>query len=112
MKIISAALGFCSVVFMSGCSEWKTMKCGDAEVLSVANQIIDKKIRNPLITGITFNVDGIRTTSTDQKTGTIQCSAELKINLPDGRTIPLPITYTAERTDDGKQVFVTMYGLN
>ena len=58
-----------------------------------------------------YDVQAIRTTETNEKTGAQQCAAELKINASSGGSNALPITYTVERTDDGKQFYVNVFGL-
>jgi len=54
-------------------------------------------------------LDAIRTTGTNENTGSHTCAANLKVENK-GQGGSLPITYTIEPTDDG-QFYINVYGL-
>ncbi|UFX45220.1 hypothetical protein HAP47_0000305 [Bradyrhizobium sp. 41S5] len=57
-----------------------------------------------------YTLDVIRTTRKDRETGNIACAATLQGTAGKFGTWALPITYTVERTSDGK-LYVIAYGL-
>lgn len=107
-------------------------KCGDKEVTDAVTQIAereaDKKLAGVTLffteiygreganelkaaTAFSYEVQAIRTRDSNEKTGAQQCAAELKMKSSTGDVRELPITYTVERTDDGKQIYVSVFGL-
>ena len=59
----------------------------------------------------TYGVKTIRTTDTHEKTGAHECAADLSIIGENGKSNSIPITYTVENTDDGKNIYVNVFGL-
>ena len=59
-----------------------------------------------------YTVNAIRTTNTNEQTGAHECAAQLAVKASNtGETNQLPITYTVEMTDDGKEFYVNVFGL-
>ena len=91
-------------------------KCGDSETVSLVKQIADREMGNQLgreaANIFSYKVGAIRTTSTNEQTGSYQCAAQLGItDSTTGVTNDIPITYTVEATDDGEEFYVNVYGL-
>ena len=83
--------------------------CGDSRTVALVKQIAtDEKGEF-----YSFEVDAIRTTSTNEQTGTHECAAQLEVSYSEDGTpaSEIPITYTVELTDDGKQIYVGVLGL-
>ncbi|MBD1584170.1 hypothetical protein [Pseudoalteromonas sp. S16_S37] len=60
----------------------------------------------------TYEVLGIRTTNTHDKTGAHECAADLSIIASTtGKNKEIPITYTVELTDNGEEFYVEASGL-
>lgn len=59
---------------------------------------------------ISLKLVDIRTTAMDEKLGKYTCAADLEIT-GSGGSKKLPVQYTSELTDGGKQFYVTVYGL-
>ena len=79
-------------------------------VIRIAKQKITSQNGPDALNGITLNVVNIRTTDTNEKLGSYACAADFDIT---GRGISkrLPIRYTSELADGGKNFYVTVYGL-
>ena len=113
---LSIALFSVVVVAMtlSACTE-SVPKCGDSGATELVIQIADREMINQLgeeeAKIFTYAVEAIRTTKTNQKTGAHECAADLKINVKNGKSQSLPITYTVEKTDDGENIYVNVFGL-
>ena len=91
-------------------------KCGDSETVSLVKQIADREMGNQLgreaANIFSYKVGAIRTTSTNEQTGSYECAAQLGITASTtGETNEIPITYTVEATDDGEEFYVNVYGL-
>lgn len=102
------------VLILSACSQ-SVPKCSDTETTDLVKEIAAEEMANQLgaeaAKMFTYSVQTIRTTSTNKQTGAHECAAELQINANNGESKKLPITYTVELTDDGKQFFVNISGL-
>ncbi|CAH0532384.1 hypothetical protein VST7929_00213 [Vibrio stylophorae] len=89
-------------------------KCADQDtqdlVLEIARDELVKMYGNSAASTITMELDMIRTTDTNEKTGTHTCAAELVFKGPGG-TEKGDITYTSENTDESDEFYVTVYGL-
>ncbi|MES1934326.1 hypothetical protein T35B1_17056 [Salinisphaera shabanensis T35B1] len=59
---------------------------------------------------VNYTVEAVRTSSTNEQTGAHECAAELHIHGPKGSN-DIPIEYTVENTDDGKNIYVNVFGL-
>ena len=103
-----------ATVFLAGCSQ-SVPKCGDAESVNLVKQIADREMAKQLGADaaefFSYEVEAIRTTSTNEQTGAHECAADLKVKGKNGVDSSLPITYTVEKTDDGKQFYVQVFGL-
>ncbi len=104
-----------SALAVSGCSQ-SVPKCGDDEVIVLVKQIADEEMHSQLGAELAklfaYDVDAIRTTATNDKTGAHECAAELSITASNtGQTNKVAITYTVEMTDNGKEFYVNVSGL-
>ena len=104
-----------SVISISGCSK-STPACGDTETVDLVKQIADREMSNQLgaTTAKLFSyvVTAIRTKDTNEKTGAHECAAQLGITASStGQTKEIPITYTVEMADNGKEFYVNVFGL-
>lgn len=101
------AIGFPVAAFLTlalvsvGLSGSVVPKCGDPETINLVKKIAERKY--PFFSP---TVSVIRTTSTSKQTGAHECAAQL-----DTLAGNAPITYTVGRTDDGKEVYVNVFGL-
>lgn len=109
------ATSICAVLVIAGCTK-QVPKCNDTESLELVKQIANTEMANQL--GLeasnlfSYSLGFIRTQSTDDETGAHECAAELYIKASNtGDTNTLPITYTVELTDDGKEIYVNVFGL-
>ena len=81
-------------------------------VTEIAGEAMEEQVGLKAALLFSYEVDYIRTTDANEKTGTQECAAELKLNHREtGDTNKLPITYTVENTDDGEGIYVNVYGL-
>ena len=103
----------CAVVLSS--SSQSVPKCGDEQATTLVKQIADREMGSQLgaeaAKMFSYNIEAIRTTSTNEKTGAHECAAELKIKAKNAGTNSIPITYTVEKTDDSAQIYVNVFGL-
>lgn len=110
--LIASSIAFSLV--LASCSQ-SAPKCGEREVTDLVKEIAGREMTKQLGADasklFSFDVQAIRTKETNEKTGAQQCAAELKINASNGGTNELAITYTVERTDDGKSIYVNVFGL-
>jgi hypothetical protein len=114
MKLSIACTVFVALA-ITGCTK-SVPKCNDEQSVDLVKLIADREMGNQLgqeaAELFSYSVDSIRTQSTDSKTGAHECAAELDITASNtGVTNTIPITYTVELTDDGKEIYVNVYGL-
>ncbi|PVZ69647.1 hypothetical protein [Pelagibaculum spongiae] len=100
---------------VGGCSQ-STPKCGSDDATDLVKEISGREMAAQLGSEaaklISYSVNAIRTTHEDNATGSYDCAAQLGITASNtGITNEIPITYTVERTDDGEQFFVNVFGL-
>ncbi len=89
-------------------------KCSDTETINLVKQIAKEK----LVAGmgqkaadtLKLSVGAIRTTDSNEKTGTQQCAAQLTVKGKGGENT-IDFTYKSEKTDKGDEFLVTAYGL-
>ena len=114
MKLLPLASSIALSLVLASCSQ-SAPKCGEKEVTDLVTQIAGREMANQIgaeaAKAFSYEVQAIRTTGSNEKTGAQQCAAELKIKASNGGVNELPITYTVERTDDGKQFYVNVFGL-
>lgn len=58
-----------------------------------------------------LEVINVRTANFNKEIGKYECGADLKMTFPNGGTNNLPITFTSELADDGKNYYVSVNGL-
>lgn len=101
------------LLWLSACSS-SAPRCSDEETKELVKQIVVEELQKGLpsdaVAKIEISVDAIRTTDTDEKTGAHSCAAQLNLKGPGGAQ-KHDITYTSEKTDDGDEFYVTVYGL-
>lgn len=99
--------------FAAGCSD-PAPKCSDQRTIDLVFDITKQELRKTLpkevIDSITLNLNAIRTTAVDEKTGAQSCAAQLMIKGPRGEA-PSDITYKSEKTDKDNRQIVTVWGL-
>lgn len=103
------------IALLGGCSN-SVPKCGDSETTDLVKQIANDEMISQLGAEsaelFSYSVNAIRTTDENDKTGAFECAAQLEIHASStGESNELPITYTVEVTDDGKEFYVDVYGL-
>ena len=116
MKIVQFGITMMLGIGLIGCSGG-IPECGDEEatdlVLSIVKEEMEKQIGKEIADLLRYKLSSIRTTDTHQKTGAYSCSAQLEMHgIKTGKTNMLPITYTIEKTDNGREFFISVYGLN
>lgn len=101
-------------VVLSACSQ-SVPKCGDDQATTLVKEIAGREMGNQLgeeaAKMFSYDIQAIRTTNTNEKTGAHECSAELKIKAKNAGVNSIPITYTVEKTDDSAQIYVNVFGL-
>jgi len=98
---------------LTGCSQ-SVPSCSDSEttelVVEISNGELTRTIGQEVANEIELGVEAIRTTDTNEKTGAFSCAANLSMSGPRGKN-SLPITYTVEKTDNGEEFYVNVFGL-
>ena len=111
-RFAAGVIGIFILVLVSGCSN-SAPKCSDQKtidlVLQIAKQELAKKLSQETLDKVGMNLDAIRTTESDEKTGKQKCAAQMIFKGPGGES-KADITYASEKTDKGEQ-YVTVYGL-
>lgn len=102
-------------VTLAGCSA-SAPKCSDDETVDLVKEIANDEMINQLGPEMgklfSYSVSAIRTTHSDEKTGSFECAAQLEIKASNtNQTNEIPIEYTVEITDNEEEFFVTVYGL-
>lgn len=88
----------------------KAPECSGTDTLSVLNQIITQHY-DPK-TWLVENIAGIRTTEKNTDINMVTCEANVIIQYrPTQRDINKAIKYSAQRTDDGKNIYMKVWGL-
>jgi len=102
------------VLFLAACSP-SVPKCSDDQTIDLVKEIADREMGRQLgaeaAKMYSYDVQAIRTTNTNDKTGAHECAAELKIIAKNGGGNSIPITYTVEKTEDTGQLYVNVFGL-
>lgn len=105
------------MVLLSGCGDNAPECNGDdtvnlvAEIAQTKDAIISTWLSNKVITGV--KVADIRTQGINKNNHISTCAANLNVIDRDTNKIAFtfPITYTAQLTDDGKNIYVNINGL-
>jgi hypothetical protein len=97
---------------LSGSSTTCSSKDVTQLVTEIAGEVMEEQVGLKAAMLFSYDIDFIRTTGVNEKTGTQECAAELKLNHSEADDFSkLPITYTVEKTDDGEGIYVNVYGL-
>lgn len=109
---------------LSGCNDG-TPKCDSTAAKNLVIRIAQKQLdsamaamKNSQMSGlapanpaaIKLSVDNVRTTAHQSSPDVYQCAADLGMNNGANST-SIPVTYSVQQTDDGKQVYVSVSGL-
>ena len=109
-KGIKFAIAAGALSLVTACSH-NVPACSDQEstelVKQIAKDAIAEEVGRSMADQTLLSVEAIRTTDENEKTGALECAAELII-LPQRNVFP--ITYTVEATDDNG-FYVTVYGI-
>ncbi|HCH49353.1 MAG TPA: hypothetical protein DEV59_01395 [Proteus sp.] len=112
-KIMKVALLGALVLPLVGCDNG-TPNCDSSEAKDLVVDITKDELRDQkmgsLIDQIKIKVESVRTREHDAKRDTYSCAADLSFEGQGGKN-SIPITYTIESTDDGKQFYVNVFGL-
>jgi hypothetical protein len=99
--------------FLVGCSD-KAPDCSDSDttdlVVQIANEQLVKLFGKEKAKLIKLSVETIRTTNVNEKVGSYECAADLRMTGENGSKT-IPITYTSELADDGDSFYVNVGGL-
>ena len=103
------------VTLIVGCSS-SVPECSDTEVISLVKEITNdemiEKVGSETANSIVYTLDSIRTIDINDKTGAFECAAQLGVSSStNDYDADFPITYTVEKTDDGKEFYVNVFGL-
>ncbi|TCI04610.1 hypothetical protein EZV61_01120 [Corallincola luteus] len=100
-------------LMMVGCSQ-HAPDCDDSDAMDLVLEIVQeelvKEIGSEMAASVDLELDAIRTTDINEKTGARECASELLIEGPSGET-SVDITYTSELTDESGEFYITVYGL-
>lgn len=104
-----------STVVITGCSQ-SVPTCGDDQTIGLVTEFSAKKAKDELgeyrVKNLSYTIGAIRTIDTNSKNGSYQCAAQLVINNDaTAQSNEIPITYTAQMTDNGEEFFVDVKGL-
>ncbi len=93
-----------------------TPKCSDGRTKELVINIAKQKLSNigfgDVIDKLDFKVDNVRTIEYQKSIDRYSCQADLIIkNKENHQSKNFPITYTVQKTDDGKKFYVEVYGL-
>lgn len=121
--IMKIYISIAVIIFLIGCSS-SPPDCADKSVKETVTELIDTKTQigyalgmqvgvqlkangiDPDPTKFGYKLDAIRTTGSDKKTNISRCAANIQI-LYDGKAyFEKPIGYTAQLTDNKKDVYV------
>ncbi|MBQ0753273.1 MAG: hypothetical protein KBT87_11140 [Gammaproteobacteria bacterium] len=109
-KLTLSAISLTALI--AGCSA-TAPKCGDQETIDLVKQILERNISSELgasmASTVTYDLTAIRTTRTDDQTGSHRCAAHLDLTASTiGVTREGPITYTVELTDKPGEFYVNI----
>lgn len=115
--LIVIAFTFLAFIF-TGCSN-SAPKCSDDSTVDLVKDIVRGQLAKTITYGkkeasqVELIIDAIRTTDVNEETGCQNCAAQLIIKNTKGiSSKPLDFTYISEKTDDGDQQLVTVYGVS
>ena len=106
-------LFFASSFLFIGCSN-EAPNCADSDTKDLVIQIAEgefvKSLGKKAADSLTLSLENIITKDINEKVGSFECAADLKMTGPGG-TESAPITYTSELANDGDDFYVNVYGL-
>lgn len=115
MKMKGVLLFSCMSVLLgiSGCSQ-SVPECSATETIDLVKKVADSEMINQIGSDaegqFSYALHAISTTSTHEKTGAHQCSAELEITFKEtNEKMSSPVKYSVALTDDGKEIYVNLY---
>ncbi len=112
-RILKLALLGALALPLVGCGGG-TPTCDSSEAKGLVIDITKDELRDQkmaaVIDQIKIKVESVRTREHDEKRDTYSCAAELSFEGKGGKN-SIPITYTIESTDDGKEFYVNVFGL-
>lgn len=99
-----------SAALTSGCTQ-SAPSCSDQKTIDLVKQIVQKKIDEKMPgTEVKFDIEAIRTTGKDDRTGTQSCVADFTMEIPKHNVSnKSSITFTSEKTDKGEH-YVSVQG--
>jgi hypothetical protein len=118
-KVIFKLLIVSSVLGIAGCSS--APSCSDPVVKQLVGDLADKYVglqmgsemalmMSPKVpmdpSKYNFHFEGIRTTGTDKKKDLVKCAANLRLQYEGVSYSQRSVVYTAQPSDDGKEVWV------
>lgn len=113
MKVYSIFSVLAIAVTVSACGQ-SAPKCSDQATTDLVKEIsrdeLVSQLGQEVSDSIKLKVEAIRTTDFNEKVGSQECAAQLTMSGPGGSE-SLDITYTSEKTDDGEEFYVTVFGL-
>lgn len=117
-----ALLALGALGLLSGCSN-SPPKCADSDATEVVLQIVNEELESLRKAFINLNssnreityearLENIRTLEKNAGTGSYRCAGTVRIESNSFMLKKsVDITYQTERTEDSKEVYVTVYGL-
>lgn len=129
-EIKTILLCFACIVFISACKNNdkkvlndvpKAPDCNDSRVkenvLSISKEAIKTGLRQRFESqktcneGFEYGINNVRTTNINKDIGKFECAADLVLNH-NSEESKIPITYSSELSDGGKNFYVTVFGLD
>ncbi|EDX3113854.1 hypothetical protein B6O77_000873 [Salmonella enterica subsp. enterica serovar Mississippi] len=96
------------MILLSGCND-NIPKCNGTNTIETAVNIIKREYAQLNYSKVEIN--NIRTTGKDKDIGMSQCAADVDLGYTSGASFTKSITYTTQLTDDGKNIYVNIWGL-
>jgi len=115
MKILKGLILSAVSFSIIACSS-KTPKCSDSEtkdlVIDIVKQQFSRVGFGNDLNKLEMKVENVRTIEYQKNIDKYTCKAELIMrNKENNKQQSFPITYTVQKTDDGKRFYVEVYGL-
>ncbi len=89
-------------------------ECADDQAVDTVLKIVRQKIAEQsgkeALNQLGLKLTAIRTTEFDEKLGRYTCAADLEVTGPGGSKT-IPVRYTSELADGGKNFYISVYGL-
>ncbi len=116
MKTLVKGLILGAVSFSIIACSSSTPKCSDGRTKELVINIAKEQFLNAglkeIIDNVDFKIENVRTIEYQKSIDRYSCQADLIIkNKENNQSKNFPITYTVQKTDDGKKFYVEVYGL-